>query len=105
MNTRIEPAMCTRDSPTWESQYLSFLASKRLGERALRELVWSADRVSEMLRFPPPPGLNCGAIIGAVQSGKTGLMIELVARAFDKGYRVAIVLAGLKDDLRTQTAL
>jgi hypothetical protein len=43
--------------------------------------------------------------VGGVQAGKTGLMGHLAAMALDSGYSVILVLAGLKDDLRTQTAL
>jgi hypothetical protein len=49
--------------------------------------------------------LTAGAVVGAVQSGKTRLMINLAARAFDCGFRIVVVLGGLKDDLRAQTAL
>ena len=45
-----------------------------------------------------------GLVVGAVQSGKTASMIGVAAVALDQGFRVAIVLAGLKDDLRRQTA-
>ena len=43
--------------------------------------------------------------MGSVQSGKTGAMGGIAARALDSGYRVVVVLSGLKDDLRAQTAL
>ena len=45
-----------------------------------------------------------GLVVGAVQSGKTASMIGVAAVALDQGFRIAIVLAGLKDDLRRQTA-
>ncbi len=45
-----------------------------------------------------------GALVGAVQSGKTGALGAIAATALDLGYRVVVVLSGLKDDLRMQTA-
>ena len=45
-----------------------------------------------------------GLVVGAVQSGKTANMIGVAAVALDQGFRIVIVLAGLKDDLRRQTA-
>jgi len=43
-------------------------------------------------------------VVGAVQSGKTSSMIGVSSVALDQGYRIIIVLAGGKDDLRRQTA-
>jgi Z1 domain len=45
-----------------------------------------------------------GIAVGSVQSGKTLGMMGVTAVALDAGYRLVVVLAGLKDDLRTQTA-
>lgn len=45
-----------------------------------------------------------GLVVGAVQSGKTASMMAVAATALDHGFRVVIVLAGGKDDLRRQTA-
>jgi hypothetical protein len=45
-----------------------------------------------------------GAVVGSVQSGKTGVLGGIAAKALDIGYRLIVVLAGLKDDLRMQTA-
>lgn len=45
-----------------------------------------------------------GAVVGSVQSGKTAHMLAVTARALDAGYKIVVVLAGMKDDLRAQTA-
>ena len=92
---------------TWEGQYQEYLTlTKRLGSGALAEIQRCTDLAFQSLNPTALPGTrSVGAIVGAVQSGKTGLMINLAARALDTGFRVVIVLAGLKDDLRTQTAL
>ena len=44
-----------------------------------------------------------GLAIGYIQSGKTAAMAALMARAADQGYKLFIVLAGLMNDLRSQT--
>jgi len=49
-------------------------------------------------------GLRIGAVAGSIQSGKTANMIGLAAKGLDRGFRIVIVLGGLKNDLRSQTA-
>lgn len=44
-----------------------------------------------------------GLVVGDVQSGKTENYTGLVCKAADAGYRVIVILAGLTDDLRSQT--
>jgi len=94
---------------TWTRQYEEHLsASGRLGPAAIREIRRSTDLAFSSIPSPRTPSATggiVGAVVGAVQSGKTGLMIHLAARALDEGFRAVIVLAGLRDDLRTQTAL
>lgn len=44
-----------------------------------------------------------GMVIGYVQSGKTANYIGLINKAIDAGYKVIIVLAGMHNNLRSQT--
>ncbi len=44
-----------------------------------------------------------GMVVGNVQSGKTANYTGLICKAVDAGYKVIIVLAGLNNDLRSQT--
>ncbi|MBI2273853.1 MAG: Z1 domain-containing protein [Bacteroidetes bacterium] len=44
-----------------------------------------------------------GMVVGQVQSGKTSNYVGLMCKAADYGYRIIIVLAGLNNDLRSQT--
>lgn len=46
-----------------------------------------------------------GAVIGQVQSGKTGTFVGLLAKAIDAGYIHVIVLSGLHNNLRAQTQI
>lgn len=49
------------------------------------------------------PIYNKGLVVGAVQSGKTGNFNAVINRAIDAGYEIVIVLAGIMEDLRSQT--
>lgn len=44
-----------------------------------------------------------GMVVGNIQSGKTSNYVGLISKAVDAGYKVIIVLAGLNNDLRSQT--
>lgn len=92
---------------SWEQQYQATLrANGRLSLESRLELEACTDAAYKFL--DPTSCVSTrirGTIVGAVQSGKTALMINIVARALDSGYRIVIVLAGLKEDLRSQTAL
>ncbi len=46
-----------------------------------------------------------GLVVGQVQSGKTSNYIGLMCKAADYGYRIIVVLAGMTNDLRSQTQL
>ena len=93
---------------TWVRQYEDHLdASGRLSRAAIKEIRRCTDLAFAHVPSPSDhvdAGDVVGAVVGAVQSGKTSLMVHLAARALDEGFRVVIVLAGLRDDLRTQTA-
>lgn len=52
----------------------------------------------------PQPYVHKSVVAGSVQSGKTRSMIGLAAKAFDNGFRIVVVLSGLKNDLRQQTS-
>ncbi|MGY2255726.1 PD-(D/E)XK motif protein [Pseudomonas reactans] len=46
-----------------------------------------------------------GLVVGHVQSGKTGNYTGLICKAADAGYKIIIVLAGLHNNLRSQTQI
>lgn len=46
-----------------------------------------------------------GMVVGQVQSGKTSNYIGLMCKAADYGYKIIVVLAGITNDLRSQTQL
>lgn len=83
----------------------------------LSEKKWDADTVSsidistnEILDCIGNPKAkedfdNRGLVLGYVQSGKTANFTGLINKSFDVGYKLIIVLAGMHNDLRTQTQL
>ena len=114
MRTRIGPEglsnASTQDEQSgWREQYQhSLIAAGSLSKEAREELSAATNRVFQHIPAASSVGNThrlAGALVGAVQSGKTGVMIDLAAQAFDRGFRLVIVLAGLRDDLRAQTAL
>jgi hypothetical protein len=46
-----------------------------------------------------------GLVVGQVQSGKTSNYTGLICKAADAGYKLIIVLAGIHNNLRSQTQL
>jgi len=46
-----------------------------------------------------------GLVVGHVQSGKTGNYTGLICKAADAGYKIIIVLAGIHNNLRSQTQM
>ena len=46
-----------------------------------------------------------GMVVGYVQSGKTANYIGLICKAADAGYRVIILIAGIHNNLRSQTQI
>src|SRR4051794_40216956 len=89
----------------WWNQYVTQLGWNR---EAVDELSRASKAILGLLPDPISWGTGArpfrGLIAGAVQSGKTSSMIGVTAVALDQGFRIVVVLAGGKDDLRQQTA-
>lgn len=67
----------------------------------------STDKILGMLEDPVRKGSwsRRGLVVGHVQSGKTASYTGLVCKAADAQYKVIIVLAGLHNNLRSQTQI
>ncbi|WP_038912971.1 Z1 domain-containing protein [Dickeya zeae] len=67
----------------------------------------STDKILGMLEDPLRPGNwdRRGLVVGHVQSGKTASYTGLVCKAADAQYKVIIILAGLHNNLRSQTQI
>lgn len=76
------------------------LASKRGDPPDLREKI---EEVLEKLQTEATSTKRPGILLGRVQSGKTRAFLGVVARAFDRGYDIAIILTKGTKSLAEQT--
>jgi hypothetical protein len=78
-----------------------------LSNSALTELDASTDKILGLLEDPKRSGAwdRRGLVVGHVQSGKTGNYTGLITKAADAGYKIIIVLAGMHNNLRSQTQI
>lgn len=80
---------------------------RKLSYKAVEALDKSTDAVLALLEDPQREGAwdRRGLVVGHVQSGKTGHYSGLICKAADAGYKIIIVLAGLHNNLRSQTQM
>lgn len=83
------------------------LLEKNLPWKAVDAIDKSTDKILGLLEDPLRPGTwdRRGLVVGHVQSGKTANYIGLISKAADAQYKVIIVLAGLHNNLRSQTQI
>src|SRR4051794_3682717 len=74
---------------------------------ALDALDEATDEILGQLEDPRRDGTwdRRGLVVGHVQSGKTGNYTGIISKAADAGYKIIIVLAGLHNNLRSQTQI
>ena len=79
----------------------------KLSIPAVDALDRATDGVLGLLEDPERAGPwdRRGLVVGHVQSGKTGNYTGLICKAADAGYKIIIVLAGLHNNLRSQTQM
>lgn len=97
-----------RSSIKWNfwSRYNKYLSKvERLPETVVAEIDNTSDEILKRLESPRREGSwdRRGMVVGNVQSGKTSNYIGLITKAADAGYKIIIILAGLNNDLRSQT--
>jgi hypothetical protein len=80
---------------------------RKLSFKSVDALDKSTDHILGMLEDPVREGRwdRRGLVVGHVQSGKTGNYTGLICKAADAGYKIVIVLAGLHNNLRSQTQM
>lgn len=83
------------------------LMERKMSAAAVDGLDVSTGKILGMLEDPRRPGPwdRRGLVVGHVQSGKTGNYAGLVNKAADAGYKIIIILAGLHNNLRSQTQI
>jgi len=92
---------------TWDysKRYFEHLKKTGRSEKVVEETEDSSFSILGKMADPKSksPIYNKGLVVGAVQSGKTGNFNAVINRAIDAGYEIVIVLAGIMEDLRSQT--
>lgn len=88
------------------SRYKLF-QEKKLSWEVVDGIDKSTDKILGYLEDPQREGKwdRRGMVVGHVQSGKTGSYTGLICKAADAGYKIIIVLAGLHNNLRSQTQM
>lgn len=89
----------------WPRLESYFLTREKMPPTVVKELGRSTDKVLERLESPKRAGKwdRRGLVVGSVQSGKTTHYTSLAAKALDSGYQIVIILAGIHNNLRSQT--
>lgn len=94
------------DRPYWQ-RYIDYLEREGLPPSTLDSIDSTTDSILSDMEDPNRVGLwdRRGLIHGSVQSGKTSNYTGLICKAADAGYKIIIVLAGLHNNLRSQTQI
>jgi len=94
-----------KDWRYWQ-RYRDYLENN-MSVKAVDALDDATNRILEQLEDPLRKGDwdRRGLVVGHVQSGKTGNYTGLICKAADAGYKIIIVLAGLHNNLRSQTQI
>ncbi|BET27617.1 Z1 domain-containing protein [Limnobacter thiooxidans] len=94
-----------RDWLYWR-RYRDFLESK-LADVVVDGVDEATDDILRLLEDPrrTDPWDRRGLVVGHVQSGKTSNYSGLICKAADAGYKIIIVLAGMHNNLRSQTQM
>jgi hypothetical protein len=81
------------------------MLERKMSVTAVDALDKSTDRILGWMEDPGRPGAwdRRGLVVGHVQSGKTANYSGLICKAADAGYKIIIILAGLHNNLRSQT--
>lgn len=93
----------------WEfwNTYTEYLQEKGWEGKLIENLDTTTDDILRRLDDPNRKGTwdRRGMVVGEIQSGKTSNYIGLSCKAFDAGYKLIIILAGMHNSLRSQTQI
>lgn len=94
-----------RDWHYWR-RYRDYLESK-LSDVVVDGIDEATEDILKLLEDPKrtDPWDRRGLVVGHVQSGKTSNYSGLICKAADAGYKIIIVLAGMHNNLRSQTQM
>lgn len=111
IEARREPWISDRKAGiSWNfwNRYRDYLSvEKNFSDTVINQTDRLTDRILDGLFDPAVNGIidKKGLVVGQVQSGKTSNYTGLICKAADAGYKLIIVLAGVHNNLRSQTQL
>ncbi len=94
-----------RIDPYYWSRYRQHLIQEGFPTAAVTTLDEVTERVLGLMQDPlrDGPWDRRGMVVGHVQSGKTANYAGLICKAADAGYKLIVVIAGVHNNLRSQT--
>ena len=94
-----------RIDPYYWNRYRQHLIKEGFSPAAITTLDDVTDRVLGLMQDPlrDGPWDRRGMVVGHVQSGKTANYAGLICKATDAGYKLIVVIAGVHNNLRSQT--
>ena len=94
-----------RIDPYYWSRYRQHLIQEGFPTAAVTTLDGVTERVLGLMQDPlrDGPWDRRGMVVGHVQSGKTANYAGLICKAADAGYKLIVVIAGVHNNLRSQT--
>ena len=86
-------------------RYRDFLIAGGMSENVVSAVHTVTDTIVDLAGDPTTPGVwsRRGLVVGHVQSGKTANYLGVINKAADTGYRLVILIAGVHNNLRSQT--
>lgn len=87
-------------------RYRLHLSKEGFSAKAIGNIESSCEKILSLCSDPQNvtnPMRKRGLVVGDVQSGKTANYLGLINMAYDYGYKIVVLLAGLTDSLRLQT--
>lgn len=87
------------------NRYREFLIGGGMSEHVVNAVNTVTDTIVDLAGDPSTPGKwsRRGLVVGHVQSGKTANYLGVINKAADAGYRLVILIAGVHNNLRSQT--
>ena len=88
------------------NRYKEYLEDKGFAPRIIENLDILTDKILDNMFNPKLNDIQLskkGLVVGQVQSGKTANYTGLICKAADAGFNFIIVLAGIHNNLRSQT--
>lgn len=88
----------------WQ-RYRDYLVAGGMSEHVVNAVANVTDTIVDLAGDPTTEGSwsRRGLVVGHVQSGKTANYLGVINKAADAGYRVVILIAGVHNNLRSQT--